>query len=107
MPGVSKVISPSSVTGATVEQNNNNLSITSTGVVVAVNEDTSSHPNSQASAPSASSTGLAFDEEAKLVYGVVISLRNMIKKLSGKYATSRNVMESNQISHFCKGTNSS
>jgi hypothetical protein len=29
-----------------------------------------------------SDTGLAFDEEAKLVYGVVISLRNMIKKLS-------------------------
>jgi hypothetical protein len=27
---------------------------------------------------------LAFDEEAKLVYGVVISLRNMVKKLSGR-----------------------
>ena len=39
--------------------------------------------------PSASaaitSTSLPFDEEAKLVYGVVISLRNMIKKLSGRY----------------------
>jgi hypothetical protein len=35
-------------------------------------------------APETSSTGLAFDEEAKLVYGVVISLRNMIKKLSGR-----------------------
>ena len=28
--------------------------------------------------------GLPFDEEAKLVYGVVLSLRNMVKKLSGK-----------------------
>lgn len=84
MPGVSKVISPSSVTGSTIEQSSN-LSITSTtGVVVAVNEDSAAHGNGQSSVPSASSTGLAFDEEAKLVYGVVISLRNMIKKLSGK-----------------------
>lgn len=30
------------------------------------------------------STGLAFDEEAKLVYGVILSLRNMIQKLSGR-----------------------
>ncbi|KAI9632461.1 Sybindin-like protein [Dioszegia hungarica] len=28
--------------------------------------------------------GLPFDEEAKLVYGVVLSLRNMAKKLSGR-----------------------
>ncbi|KAI5474479.1 TRAPP complex subunit Bet5 [Pseudohyphozyma bogoriensis] len=28
--------------------------------------------------------GLALDEEAKLVYGVVFSLRNMVKKLSGR-----------------------
>jgi hypothetical protein len=27
--------------------------------------------------------GLPFDEEAKLVYGVVLSLRNMVKKLTG------------------------
>ena len=31
---------------------------------------------------------LAFDEEAKLVYGVVFSLRNMVKKLSSRYALS-------------------
>ena len=31
-----------------------------------------------------SQKGLPFDEEAKLVYGVVLSLRNMVKKLSGK-----------------------
>lgn len=30
--------------------------------------------------------GLPFDEEAKLVYGVVLSLRNMIKKLTGRFA---------------------
>lgn len=29
--------------------------------------------------------GLPFDEEAKLVYGVVLSLRNMVKKLSGRW----------------------
>ena len=28
--------------------------------------------------------GLPFDEEAKLVYGVVLSMRNMVKKLSGR-----------------------
>jgi hypothetical protein len=27
---------------------------------------------------------LPFDEEAKLVYGVVLSLRNMARKLSGR-----------------------
>ena len=31
-----------------------------------------------------SNTGLAFDEEAKLVYGVILSLRNMIKKIAGR-----------------------
>ncbi|WWC60157.1 uncharacterized protein I303_102721 [Kwoniella dejecticola CBS 10117] len=28
--------------------------------------------------------GLPFDEESKLVYGVILSLRNMVKKLSGR-----------------------
>ena len=32
----------------------------------------------------ATAKGLPFDEEAKLVYGVVLSLRNMVKKLSGR-----------------------
>ena len=41
-------------------------------------------PTLQAS-PSATQSGLPFDEEAKLVYGVVLSLRNMIKKISGRY----------------------
>jgi hypothetical protein len=30
-------------------------------------------------------SALPFDEEAKLVYGVVFSLRHMINKLSGRY----------------------
>lgn len=30
--------------------------------------------------------GLAFDEEAKLVYGIVFSLRNLVNKLAGRYA---------------------
>jgi len=34
--------------------------------------------------PSGRAGGLPFDEEAKLVYGVVLSLRNMVKKLSGR-----------------------
>ena len=29
--------------------------------------------------------GLVFDEEAKLVYGIIFSLRNMVKKLSLRY----------------------
>lgn len=37
------------------------------------------------SAPAgAGGAGLPFDEEAKLVYGVMLSLRNMVKKLSGR-----------------------
>ena len=39
-------------------------------------------------AAAASGSGLPFDEEAKLVYGVILSLRNMIKRLSGRYASS-------------------
>jgi len=31
--------------------------------------------------------GLPFDEEAKLVYGVILSLRNMVKRLSGRYVS--------------------
>ncbi|KAF5393434.1 hypothetical protein D9757_000634 [Collybiopsis confluens] len=60
------------------------------GIVVAVNEmnsQSTASPLLQAppSPIAVSSTGLAFDEEVKLVYGVVLSLRNMIKKLSGRY----------------------
>jgi hypothetical protein len=56
------------------------------GVVVAVNETLAQPltPTQQISS-SATQSGLPFDEEAKLVYGVVLSLRNMIKKLTGRY----------------------
>ncbi|ORX36498.1 Sybindin-like protein [Kockovaella imperatae] len=40
--------------------------------------------NAMGSGAGASQRGLPFDEEAKLVYGVVLSLRNMVKKLSGR-----------------------
>jgi hypothetical protein len=62
-----------------------NLLSSTTGTVVALNEGTnqlSTLPQPQTG--TISSTELPFDEEAKLVYGVVISLRNMIKKLSGR-----------------------
>jgi len=41
-----------------------------------------STPHLQTPTSTTTSTGLPFDEEAKLVYGVVISLRNMVRKLS-------------------------
>ena len=56
------------------------------GIVVAVNDMLPNSPVASLPAPAAQSTaGLPFDEEAKLVYGVVLSLRNMIKRLSGRY----------------------
>ncbi|KAG6869133.1 hypothetical protein C0993_001698 [Termitomyces sp. T159_Od127] len=63
--------------------------LSGTGVVVAVNDTLSQLPATPLlQAPvlhkTTTSTGLAFDEEAKLVYGVILSLRNMIKKLSGR-----------------------
>ncbi|KAG0707326.1 snare-like protein [Suillus ampliporus] len=54
----------------------------SSGLVVAVGED----PVTPLQNPveHARSNTLPFDEEAKLVYGVVLSLRNMVKKISGR-----------------------
>jgi len=53
------------------------------GVVVAVGEE---QVAASVQGPPQVPTGrtLPFDEEAKLVYGVVFSLRNMVKKLSGR-----------------------
>ncbi|KAL5528630.1 BET5 [Sanghuangporus sanghuang] len=66
-----------------------NTLISSSGVVVAVNEEPelpiklpSSGSGVQTQQPSSTGGALAFDEEAKLVYGVILSLRTMIKKLS-------------------------
>ncbi|KAK1227115.1 Trafficking protein particle complex subunit BET5 [Marasmius sp. AFHP31] len=70
-----------------------NTLTSSSGVVVAVNDlNTNSTPSPLLQTPTSpvagadglTSTGLSFDEEAKLVYGVVLSLRNMIKKISGR-----------------------
>ncbi|KAF9049782.1 TRAPP complex subunit bet5 [Panaeolus papilionaceus] len=85
LPAVSQSVAPTSVNQVDSTSNisafsspRNTLS-SSTGIVVAVNEK----PQPSAQVPSTNSdTGLPFDEEAKLVYGVVISLRNMVKKLS-------------------------
>ncbi|KAI0275551.1 Sybindin-like protein [Russula aff. rugulosa BPL654] len=41
-------------------------------------------PPSVQSQGGAGGPGLPFDEESKLVYGVVLSLRNMVKRLSGR-----------------------
>lgn len=75
------------------------------GVVVAVNEmNTQPAPSPLLQAPPSpiamSSTGLAFDEEVKLVYGVVISLRNMIKKLSGRRVVAPSTWVSSD--HSCR-----
>ncbi|TFK25696.1 snare-like protein [Coprinopsis marcescibilis] len=85
LPGVSQAVSPGTSAGPSsgFDSPRNTLA-SSSGTVVAINE----HTNPQLSIPMAptgvTSTGLAFDEEAKLVYGVVLSLRNMIKKISGR-----------------------
>jgi len=52
------------------------------GVVVAVGDETSATPHNPTE--NSNTASLSFDEEAKLVYGVILSLRNMIRKLSGR-----------------------
>ena len=95
LQAVNKSLSPITVAGSHVhdESPRSTLSINS-GVVIAVSNDDpnfTQHPNAsvsgvgvQPTVGGGQSTGLSFDEEAKLVYGVVLSLRNMVKKLSGK-----------------------
>jgi len=91
LPGVSQAVSHVASTSADVNAGSsfnsprNTLSST-TGMVVAMNENSNQVPTTPSLSLSAASnsTGLPFDEEAKLVYGVVISLRNMIKKISGR-----------------------
>lgn len=65
--------------------NPRNTLMSSSGIVVAVNDEIPRTPAPNATMqPPPVNAGLPFDEEAKLVYGVVLSLRNMIKKLSGR-----------------------
>ncbi|EIW82920.1 snare-like protein [Coniophora puteana RWD-64-598 SS2] len=81
--GVAPQSSESSVqTTPTFNSPRNTLSL-NTGHVVAVGEPTTPLPQ-QTEHEVSKSNALPFDEEAKLVYGVVISLRNMVKKLSGR-----------------------
>ncbi|KAH7910602.1 snare-like protein [Hygrophoropsis aurantiaca] len=61
-----------------------NTLMSSTGIVVAIGEETASPVLQPASSEISRSSTLPFDEEAKLVYGVILSLRNMIKKISGR-----------------------
>lgn len=59
----------------------------SSGVVVAIGEPSPSAPAVPAKTPpvtTAPMSKLSFDEEAKLVYGVIFSLKNMVQKLSGR-----------------------
>ncbi|KAJ7218013.1 TRAPP complex subunit bet5, partial [Mycena pura] len=95
LPAVSQAVSAVNANNPSVysafSSPRNTLS-SGSGVVVAVHENTlqapatpllMSSPSSPAPA-TITSTGLAFDEEAKLVYGVILSLRNMVKKISGR-----------------------
>lgn len=59
---------------------------------MAINEEPGFVKPNAASAAVQSQVGaqtgaLPFDEEAKLVYGVILSLRTMMKKLSKRYAS--------------------
>ncbi len=87
---------PGSAPGTPFSSPRNTLASNS-GVLVAFSDGSQSPglPTSTATPPPvqaqggaggvASSAGLPFDEEAKLVYGVILSLRNMVKRLSGRY----------------------
>ncbi|KAG6911127.1 hypothetical protein DXG01_003867 [Tephrocybe rancida] len=95
LPAVSQAVAPQATTttapGHTSGFTSPRDTLSSgTGIIVAVNDMSAQSPmtpllQTPAPPPGLTSTGLAFDEEAKLVYGVILSLRNMIKKLSGRY----------------------
>lgn len=86
LSAVSRAVAPQPVdtstpSNSTVTSPRNTLSST-TGFVVAVGQDSSAPAQSQPDAQR--SNALPFDEETKLVYGIILSLRNMIKKLSAR-----------------------
>ncbi|THU95647.1 snare-like protein [Dendrothele bispora CBS 962.96] len=89
LPAVSQEPFDPNPTSASSYTSPRNTLLSSSGVVVAMNDAISQQTASPLlkappSATTIASTGLSFDEEAKLVYGVVLSLRNIIKKLSGR-----------------------
>ena len=67
-----------------VDPSPRNTLMSSSGIVVAVNDEVPRTPLPGATQQVPANSGLPFDEEAKLVYGVVLSLRNMVKKISGR-----------------------
>lgn len=87
---------PSSTSGTPFSSPRNTLASNS-GVVIAFSDGRQSPggrsttatppPPMQIQGGSAGGAGLPFDEESKLVYGVVLSLRNMVKRLSGRYVS--------------------
>ncbi|TFK75360.1 snare-like protein [Pluteus cervinus] len=113
LPGVSHVVAPSQSPdtqgrpGSPYGSPRNTLS-SNTGIVIAVNEMTPQTPSpllqTPPPPPALSSTGLPFDEEAKLVYGVVLSLRNMIKKLAGREEQFVNYRTSSYKMHLYETT---
>jgi len=95
LPAVSQIVYPNTMahkadgipesTSSSGFNSPRNMLVSSSGVVVAMNEN--KQTNSPQQTPTASkpaTSTLPFDEEAKLVYGVVLSLRNMVKKLTGR-----------------------
>lgn len=87
LPGVSRAVAPTIGTAVGNNEASRDLFAPNSGVVIAVNDEhANSHDMQGASQPGQTSTGLPFDEEAKLVYGVILSLRNMARKLSGRSA---------------------
>lgn len=87
LPCVSRAVAPPPDMTATEPTGSRNTLSSNTGVIIAVNEESApstSLQNTPAPQPQ-SSTALPFDEEAKLVYGVILSLRNLIRKISGRY----------------------
>ncbi|CCM03585.1 uncharacterized protein FIBRA_05722 [Fibroporia radiculosa] len=94
LPAVSAAVYPRQeeavIDTTSVLSNPKNTLSSASGVLVAVNDEAprtplpAPRPQSPPALQQPASAGLPFDEEAKLVYGVVLSLRNMVKKLSGK-----------------------
>nr|XP_019050227.1 hypothetical protein I302_00652 [Kwoniella bestiolae CBS 10118]OCF29157.1 hypothetical protein I302_00652 [Kwoniella bestiolae CBS 10118] len=79
-PGVHR-LPPSQPTDTSTAANGNvRESIFSDNRTSLISNGTTNSNNQKMSLPK----GLPFDEEAKLVYGVILSLRNMVKKLSGR-----------------------
>ncbi|KAG7440039.1 snare-like protein [Guyanagaster necrorhizus] len=93
MPAVSQAVSahPAEINQPSLSTAGSTRNTLSSGSGAAASDSPSPLLQTPVSAASAlmtsgpiTSTGLSFDEEAKLVYGVILSLRNMIRKLSGR-----------------------